>query len=63
MKDKITLRDAMETPIWMTIWLDDPDRNIEVTMTYEDLYWIRRLLEEHYEHKKDESGITYMENK
>ena len=37
MNDKITLRDAMETPAWMMVWLDSPQKNIDVTMTYADL--------------------------
>ena len=37
MNDRITLHDAMETPVWMMVWLSEPERNIDVTMTYADL--------------------------
>ena len=61
--DEITLRYAMENMAWMAAYLTQPDRNIRVIMTFEDLYQIKRLLEERFCHKIDENGVTYMENK
>ena len=46
MNDKITLRDAMETPVWMMVWLDSPQKNIDVTMTYADLKVIYDMVHE-----------------
>ena len=37
MKDKITLKDAMDTPVWMMIYAAEPLREIDVTMSYADL--------------------------
>lgn len=37
MNDKITLAEAFATPVWMMVWAAEPDRLIDVTMTYEDL--------------------------
>ena len=45
MIDKITLRDAMETPVWMMVWLDSPQKNIDVTMTYDDLKTIYDMVQ------------------
>ena len=44
--DKITLCDAMENPAWLMVYAAEPERNIEVKMTYADLYavyeWVRK---------------------
>ena len=45
MADKITLRDAMETPVWMMVYAAEPTREIEVTMTYADLFAIHGMLQ------------------
>ena len=49
MNDKITLRDAMETPVWMMVWLDSPQKNIDVTMTYADLKVIYDMVQKQKE--------------
>ena len=49
MADKITLRDAMENPAWLMLYAAEPERNIDVTMTYADLYivycWMQKAKE------------------
>ena len=37
MNDKITLRDALEYPIWLMIYAGEPNRKIDVTMSYVEL--------------------------
>ena len=44
--DKITLRSAMEEPVWMMVYAAEPERNIDVTMTYADLFIIFKLIQE-----------------
>ena len=45
MNDKITLREAMETPAWMMVYAGEPERNIDVTMTYADLFAIYKMVQ------------------
>lgn len=45
-KDRITLKEACETPIWQTILLGEPNRKISVDMTYVDLYIITNMIKE-----------------
>ncbi len=45
-KDKITLKEACETPIWQTILMGEPNRKISVDMTYVDLYIITNMIKE-----------------
>ena len=47
--DKITLKNALETDLWKMVYVGEPNRKIEVTMTYADLLWIT---------KKDRRGKT-----
>ena len=44
--DKISLQIAVETPFWMAVWAAEPTRPVEVSMTYEDLKIICRLIDE-----------------
>lgn len=37
MNDKITLRDALENPIWLMVYAGEPYRKIDVTMSYIEL--------------------------
>ena len=46
MNDKITLKNAMEVPGWMMMYAAEPERNIDVTMTYADLFVIYKLVQE-----------------
>ena len=52
--DKITLRNAVATPFWMAIWATEPDRLIDVRMSYEDLKIICDMIEKRMKH----SGYT-----
>lgn len=42
--DRISLRSAIETPAWLMVYASDPERNIDVTMTYADLFAIYRWI-------------------
>ena len=42
--DKITLREALECPVWMMVWAVEPQRRICVQMTYDDLVKIVDLM-------------------
>lgn len=44
--DRISLAFAVEIPMWMAIWATEPDRNIDVRMTYSDLKVICDLIDE-----------------
>lgn len=37
MSDKITLEMAMDIPVWMGVYCAEPDRKIDVEMSYSDL--------------------------
>ena len=37
MNDKITMRDALENPIWLMVYEGEPYRKIDVTMSYIEL--------------------------
>lgn len=52
--DHITLKDAVETPFWMAIWAGEPDRKINVEMSYEDL----RIITDLIENRTPEKGKT-----
>lgn len=45
--DKISLRDAMTNPAWLMVYAAEPGRNVDVTMTYADLFavyqWVKDL--------------------
>lgn len=43
--DKISLQTAVETPFWMSVWATEPDRKIEVSMSYSDLKIICDLID------------------
>lgn len=44
MIDRISLRDAMQSPMWMMVYASEPQRNIDVRMTYGDLFQIYELI-------------------
>lgn len=44
MNDKITLRDALENPIWLMVYLSEPNKKIDVTMSYVELKAIYDLV-------------------
>ena len=43
--DKISLRNAVETPFWIAVWAAEPDRRISVEMSYSDLKIITDLID------------------
>ena len=55
-EDHITLKQAIEEPIWQIMLIDEPKRTISVEMTYEDLYIITKLIEENRKKKNDEEN-------
>lgn len=44
--DKISLPNAVETPFWMAVWATEPERMIDVRMSYSDLKIICDLIDE-----------------
>lgn len=54
--DRITLKQAIEEPIWQIMLISEPKRKISVDMTYEDLYIIAKLIKEHREKKNGEEN-------
>lgn len=51
-KDKITLQEAVENPIWLSILMDEPNKKISVTMANIDLYIIINTIKEKKENVK-----------
>lgn len=43
--DRISLQNAVETPFWMSVWATEPDRMIDVRMSYSDLKIICDLID------------------
>lgn len=43
--DKISLKNAVETPFWMAVWAAEPERRISVEMSYSDLKIITALID------------------
>ena len=43
--DRISLQNAVETPFWMAVWATEPDRPIDVSMSYSDLKIICDLID------------------
>ena len=54
--DKITLKNALEIDLWKMIYVGEPNRKIEVTMTYADLLWITKKIEEAKQSKAGEQN-------
>jgi len=50
--DRITLPIAVETPFWMAVWATEPERRIDVNMSYSDLKIICDLIEEKRRNEK-----------
>ena len=44
--DCISLENAVETPFWMVVWATEPERLIDVRMSYSDLKIICDLIDE-----------------
>ena len=43
--DRISIENAVETPFWMAIWAVEPERMIDVRMSYSDLKVICDLID------------------
>lgn len=43
--DSISLQNAVETPFWMAVWATEPERLIDVRMSYSDLKIICDLID------------------
>lgn len=43
--DRISIENAVETPFWMAIWAAEPERMIDVRMSYSDLKVICDLID------------------
>ena len=43
--DKISLQTAVETPFWLAVWATEPERMIDVSMSYSDLKIICDLID------------------
>ena len=43
--DHISLENAVETPFWMAVWATEPNRRINVEMSYSDLKIITDLID------------------
>lgn len=50
--DEISLQNAIETPFWMAVWAAEPDRMIDVRMSYSDLKIICDLIEKERSRRK-----------
>ena len=58
--DSISIQNAVETPFWMAIWATEPDRTIDVRMSYSDLKIICDLIDR--ERKRNtETGMVKKE--
>ena len=44
--DCISLENAVETPFWMAVWATEPERLIDVRVSYSDLKIICDLIDE-----------------
>lgn len=43
--DRISIQNAVETPFWMAVWATEPERLIDVRMSYSDLKIICDLID------------------
>lgn len=55
--DRISIQNAVETPFWMAVWAAEPDRMIDVRMSYSDL----KVLTELIDHKRTGAWIPVEE--
>ena len=55
MNDHISLKEAVETSAWLMVYAAEPTRNIDVTMTYADLFAIYKWIEESVKEKRNEA--------
>ena len=51
--DRISIQNAVETPFWMAVWATEPNRKIDVRMSYSDLKIICDLIDEKMKGKEN----------
>lgn len=56
--DKISLQNAVETPFWMAVWAAEPERLIDVRMSYSDLKIICDLIDSERKKRAGEHNET-----
>lgn len=56
--DKISLQNAVETPFWMAVWATEPERLIDVRMSYSDLKIICDLIDSERKKREGEQNET-----
>ena len=54
--DKISIQNAVETPFWLAIYATEPERKVNVEMSYSDLKVICDLIERE-RIRKEKNGI------
>ena len=43
--DRISIQNAVETPFWLAVWAAEPERSIDVRMSYSDLKILCNLID------------------
>ena len=56
--DRISIQNAVETPFWMAVWATEPERLIDVRMSYSDLKIICDLIDSERERRAGEQNET-----
>ena len=51
--DRISIQNAVETPFWMAVWAAEPERKIDVRMSYSDLKIICDLIDDKMKGKEN----------
>lgn len=51
--DSISIQNAVETPFWMAVWVAEPERQIDVRMSYSDLKVICDLIDKARKEKEE----------
>lgn len=54
--DRISIQNAVETPFWMAVWAAEPDRMVDVRMSYSDLKIICDLIDEEMNRRAGEQN-------
>lgn len=61
--DRISIQNAVETPFWMALWATEPERPIDVRMSYSDLKIICDLIDKKREQKHMNDGWIPVEER
>lgn len=54
--DRISLQNAVETPLWLAVWVAEPERLIDVKMSYDDLKTIYDLIKSERNRRTGDKG-------